>query len=66
MKRWSAVLAAVTFAAVTFVSSVAQESKATAPKAAETPHAGQETKPGQEYSGMYSFLNDGEFVQITV
>lgn len=23
-------------------------------------------KPGAEYSGMYSFLNDGEFVQLTV
>jgi hypothetical protein len=25
-----------------------------------------DTKAGQEYSGMYTFLKDGEFVQITV
>ncbi len=24
------------------------------------------TKPGSDYSGMYSFLRDGEFVQLTV
>ncbi len=24
------------------------------------------TRPGAEYSGMYSFLKDGEFVQVTV
>ncbi len=66
MKKRGAVLAAAVFAAVTLVSLAAQESKATAPKAAEAPHAAQETKPGHEYSGMYSFLEDGEFVQITV
>lgn len=30
------------------------------------PPAGAEAKTGQEYSGMYSFLKDGEFVQVTV
>ena len=39
--------------------------KATAPKANQ-PAAAQEAKAGREYSGMYSFLKDGEFVQITV
>ena len=24
------------------------------------------TKPGEDYSGMYAFLRDGEFVQVTV
>jgi hypothetical protein len=24
------------------------------------------TRPGEEYSGMYTFLRDGEFVQVTV
>jgi hypothetical protein len=66
MKKWNAILAVTAFAALTLVSSDGQESKATAPKASETPHAAPEAKPGHEYSGMYSFLNDGEFVQITV
>jgi hypothetical protein len=44
----------------------AQESKATAPKAGDSPAAAHEAKAGREYSGMYSFLKEGEFVQITV
>jgi hypothetical protein len=44
----------------------AQESKAATPKAAQPPSAPQEAKFGKQYSGMYSFLEDGEFVQITV
>jgi hypothetical protein len=34
------------------------------PAAAQT--APPATLPGSEYSGMYSFLRDGEFVQVTV
>jgi hypothetical protein len=49
------------FAGLAFTAQAfAQESKATAPKAAE------EAKPGKQYSGMYNFLEEGEFVQITV
>jgi hypothetical protein len=44
----------------------AQESKAAAQKAGDSPGAAREAKAGREYSGMYSFLKDGEFVQITV
>jgi hypothetical protein len=37
------------------------------PAAAQTkPPEQNPTKPGTGYSGMYSFLNDGEFVQLTV
>jgi hypothetical protein len=32
--------------------------------AAQTPAPA--TLPGSEYSGMYSFLRDGEFVQVTI
>jgi hypothetical protein len=44
----------------------AQESGASAAKPAEPPAAAHEAKAGREYSGIYSFLKDGEFVQITV
>ena len=44
----------------------AQQSKTAAPKAGGSPAAAHEGKAGREFSGMYSFLNDGEFVQITV
>ena len=52
-------LCVAAFVAVADTTSVAQDAKA-APKAA------QEAKGGREYSGMYSFLQDGEFVQVTV
>jgi hypothetical protein len=58
----SGMLAAVAFASW----AGAQESKTAAPKAGEPPAAAHEAKAGREYSGMYSFLKDGEFVQITV
>jgi hypothetical protein len=38
----------------------AQESKPSAPAQP------QDTKSGHEYSGMYTFLKEGEFVQVTV
>jgi len=65
MKKSRAILVTVAFAAAAFASLQAQDSKATAPKA-DQPAAAQEAKAGREYSGMYSFLKDGEFVQITV
>ena len=43
------------FVAFALLFSVAQESKPSAP-----------SQPGAEYSGMYNFLRDGEFVQVTV
>jgi hypothetical protein len=59
---FAVICAVVTFASFADAQESAQDSKATAPKA-ETPS---EAKAGREYSGMYSFLKDGEFVQITV
>ncbi len=59
-----AALVAAVFCAIAFASA-AQDSKATAPKAAEAPAVKQAAK-GLDYSGIYSFLKDGEFVQITV
>jgi hypothetical protein len=62
MKKLHAIfVCGVILAAIPFVLSAAarqstNESKTTAPEA----------KTGREYSGMYSFLKDGEFVQITV
>jgi hypothetical protein len=66
MKNSRAIFVVAAFAAATFVSSAAQESKATAPKAAAPASAAREAKAGREYSGMYGFLREGEFVQITV
>jgi hypothetical protein len=59
------VLIAAVFCAVAFALSSAQEAKPAAAKA-EDASAGQRGREGREYSGMYSFLKDGEFVQITV
>jgi len=53
MRRYS--LQLVCFVVFSFLGMVAQE-KPAAPQ----------PLPGAEYSGMYSFLRDGEFVQITV
>src|SRR5271166_1193412 len=44
----------------------AQESKTTAPKTGAPPAAVQRARAGHEFSGMYTFLKEGEFVQITV
>jgi hypothetical protein len=64
MKMSWAILAMV-FAALPFVSAFSQDSKAGVPNEAKS-SAEHTAKPGTEYSGMYSFLKDGEFVQITV
>jgi hypothetical protein len=72
MKRSRALfVCAVICAGVTFgVSADAQEStrdsKAVAPKAGEPLAAARNAEAGRDYSGMYSFLKDGEFVQISV
>jgi len=44
----------------------AQEAKPAAPKAGESPSPAQEANRDKQYSGMYSFLEEGEFVQISV
>jgi len=49
------VLQLVCFLTITAILSLPQETKPAAP-----------AQPGVEYSGMYTFLRDGEFVQITV
>lgn len=66
MKKSRAIFVAAIFAAAAFAASLAQESKAAPPKAEEPASASQDARGGREYSGMYSFLKDGEFVQITV
>jgi hypothetical protein len=47
-------------------SSFAQDSKHGASNAGKPPSAVREARAGREYSGMYSFLEDGEFVQVTM
>src|ERR1700733_13669272 len=65
MPHARAVFAAVFFCAIAVASSSAQDSKPAPPKKAQSTPLQQSSK-GHEYSGMYSFLQDGEFVQITV
>jgi hypothetical protein len=64
MKMWRPVVA-VLLALCTFPSASAQDSKAGTASEGKPPLE-HEAKTGKEYSGMYSFLKDGEFVQITV
>jgi hypothetical protein len=64
MKIRRAILAIV-LALYTLPSAFAQDAKAGTTNEGKPPVA-HETKMGKQYSGMYSFLKDGEFVQITV
>ena len=72
MKRLHAVFvgavicAAVTLASFGYAQESRQDSKAAAPQAGEPDAAARNAQAGHEYSGMYSFVKDGEFVQITV
>jgi hypothetical protein len=53
----------VVSALLTVCSTVMAQDKPAAPKPAD-PQAAE--RPGSQYSGMYSFLKEGEFVQLTV
>lgn len=71
MKKMNVFLVAPILATVTFASLAAQDSKgtaskATASKAEESQSPAHAAPNARGYSGMYSFLKDGEFVQITV
>lgn len=63
--RMSYAFLAVLYTAFAFGSALPQESKGATSNDGKTSVA-REANPGKEYSGMYSFLRDGEFVQITV
>src|SRR5437588_10507151 len=64
--RWVVLRFAVMFGIISslWLTAAAQDSKAQAPKAGAQAAAPTETKTG--YSGMYMFLKEGEFVQVTV
>jgi len=64
MNRSNAIFIAVLIL-VSAAAGTAQDSKPAAPKFGET-SAPKDAKGGQVYSGMYSFLKEGEFVQVTV
>jgi hypothetical protein len=66
MNKLYVTLIAASFIAALGIPSTGQDSKTAAPKSTKPPSTVHETQPGREYSGMYSFLKDGEFVQITV
>jgi hypothetical protein len=45
---------------------IAQEKSAAPESRPASPKSEAENNPGAQYSGMYSFLKEGEFVQVTV
>jgi hypothetical protein len=61
----SCAILALAFAACTLNVTSGQDSKPAAPGAPK-PSTPNDAEAGKEYSGMYSFLKEGEFVQITV
>jgi hypothetical protein len=63
MSKSRAIFVAAAFFAVYAFTSSAQDSKTAPSNPSTSPH---EAQSGREYSGMYSFLKEGEFVQITV
>ena len=63
MNRMRAALVAGTCVLIVSASSLAQDSPKPTTKTAPAAAA---SKGGREYSGMYSFIEDGEFVQITI
>jgi hypothetical protein len=65
MRKSRALFASVALSAILGIASSAQEQKPASPNPEKAPHSN-ETQTGRQYSGMYSFLKDGEFVQITV
>jgi hypothetical protein len=65
MSKSRVISAATILVAALAFASLAQDSK-TAQQPASPSAAPSEAKAGREFSGMYSFLKEGEFVQITV
>lgn len=64
MKRCSAIFVVLLMLAGV---AAAQESKSVPPKSGEpSAPASREANAGHAYSGMYTFLKEGEFVQVTV
>lgn len=66
MKRSCAIFFAAIVMLIPWSYSSAQGSKGDTSNPAKPTSPAAEAKNGREYSGMYSFLEDGEFVQITV
>jgi hypothetical protein len=65
MTEVRALFAALVFCAIAVTGWATEDSQATAAGANQATPA-QPASKGHEYSGMYSFLKDGEFIQITV
>jgi hypothetical protein len=66
MKRMYSMVAALGLITVSVVALSGQDAKPAPPATGENSSALREVGPRSRYSGMYSFLKDGEFVQITV
>jgi hypothetical protein len=67
MKRSNAIFVVVLMLVSVAAGAVGQDSPSAAPKSGEAPAAPPtDAKTGKAYSGMYSFLKEGEFVQLTI
>src|ERR1700722_4463875 len=66
MFKSRAVLITTLFVAPFLLDTAAQNAKPAPPVRAKPASLAREPQPGREYSGMYSFLKEGEFVQISV
>jgi len=70
MNRWRVVLRfAIVFEIIIsfWLTVAAQDAKSQTPKSRSQPAAPtKDAQPGADYSGMYMFLKEGEFVQLTV
>ena len=66
VKNSYATLVAAAFVVLSVVSSSAQVAKGSATNPNTPTPAASQANTAREYSGMYTFLEDGEFLQITV
>jgi len=66
MRKWDLLLIIALGTAALCMTTVAQESKPPTAKGVEQPASERSAQSGRAYSGMYTFLKEGEFVQLTV
>jgi hypothetical protein len=69
MNKWSVVLRFVAMFGIVgsfALTGLAQDAKPQAPKSRAAAPTAKDAKAGTDYSGMYMFLKEGEFVQVTV
>ena len=66
MHRGGRIPLLIAMVAVCAILPLAQEKSAAPGSKTTTPESKPANRPGEQYSGMYSFLREGEFVQVTI